>query len=1371
MVSCDVTLSPAGAPAGAASGSPEPVVGSFVENGLVFAVTGEGQVRLVASDPAALLVGGATAEGVSDAVSPDVGAEGDLGDSEPGADPASPDAGAGSSAPSAIALPVAVAHDGASYELASIGPHAFDGCGAAAARIPAGVSAIDPAALASATLERVEVDSANPAFASFDGALYDADRSCLLSIPGGRKGAVRIPDNTEEVSPSAFSHAAGVDAISVDAGGNAFASWDGLLYDASGATLLRVPPGVGSAAIREGCTAIAAGALAGCASLRSIQAPTSVTEVSPEIMGDGAEGLRGASVALPAGAEEASVVDGPDSQADCETVTVLLPGEDTRNVWENAGFKVETLAPASVRDGQLLLTSSATVGGVHMNGGTLVRHNADGSSYTLPSRYFMDDWTNFTCNLTRISWWSKGIQKTEWVDTFLKPGYQLIGWSTSSTATSGKTSFTYAEGCARWWYAVWKPIDITLTFDPVGGVFPDGTAEPLSNRSPYRVNATLSEVLYPDDSPSRPEYHFRGWFTSISGGTAVSASTALPTTSYNTFYARWGYTLTFEPGAEWDAAGVGRHDDMAMERGGQPFEGELEVFYAIAPTLPVAERTRGGEPTGYRFCGWGVRQTDGSLRRVEAAELGAAGDDLAADLRPNGDAKLTLCALWEPLSYAISLDPVEPGAEGGDRTLSVAFDAPLPEASVPSCEGKAFLGYFSEPDGLGEMWYDHRGRPTHADAQGLPCYDVAGGVTLYAAWAEGSFLELDPSPGKWRDGSAEPERLGPFATGQELALPEPPARAGWIFAGWAEEGSDEALVGSRESHVVPDEARPLARPGQTARLHALWVPGIDVDMQLGGPASVTYSVFQDAEGGDRADGSKTLLSDVGGAHGGPTADGSVPASLLDVSFAYWQDWSRGPSDAPVRFRNGAAGSPMDLYATSVLGEGATGDGGLFRSAADAREAVAVVTPLGDGVDWAYQDGAERMELSLDGGSRLVGTIAAGEGCPEGEQGAHALGELECALTVDLKGAAVDFGSGNSLVEDVARIVWTASVRSDVSFDPNGATGGSVPASLVATLGQVLPDVGGEPPSRDGYEFTGWWDSPDSLLGEGTRYCDEQGRGIRAWDKVGSATLYAGWAYRQVELSWDAGEGAFPDGSHAMSTSQEFRDGAVVALPRAADGALAEPVRRGHAFLGWFDAPQGGSQVLDGQSPLPSADAAFHARWQALSYELSFDPNGGTAPDGAAYPALQATFGSALPSPPAAPAREGHAFVGWFDGPDWRAAAKVYAPDSSPVLALWDRDSDVALYAGWAVEHEVSYCINHKNYSGFVSADMPLSHKVLDGEDLAVFDLTPHVSQAIPMRFAGWSLASGIGNRLDYPVGSTIPDVRSDLTLYTCWEAK
>lgn len=965
-----------------------------------------------------------------------------------------------------------------------------------------------------------------------------------------------------------------------------------------------------------------------------------------------------------------------------------------------------------------------------------------------------------------------GSKGTEWVDTFQKPGYRLIGWNTNPNASSGSGSFTYAQGCAQYWYAIWKAIEPTLTYDPQGGAFPDGSTEPLSKKGSYATGATLSSVLYPEEEPAKPGYRFRGWYTAASGGTAVSASTALPTADFTTYYARWEYALAFEPDAEWDASGVGRHDDVVMKRAGQPFEGELEAFYAAAPALPVAERLRGGQPTGYRFAGWGVPRPDGELRQVTAADLAAVGDALPGDLVPDAaTGTLVLHAMWEPLSYAIDLACGE-GAVGGDRSLPVAFDAPLPAASVPSHPSKVFCGFFSEEGGQGQMWYDWRGGVAHADSQGLPCYDVVGNLTLHACWEDGFFLGLDPGEGAWRDGSSGPALVGPCMAGRELALPEPPVRAGWIFAGWAEEGAGEALLGSGESHVVPDGARPLARPGETLALSALWVPGIDVDMQLGGPSSVTYSVFQDQGGGDRADGSQTLLSDVDGAHGGAAADGSVPASLLDVSFAYWRDWSRGPSDAPVRFRNGAAGSPMDLYATSVLGEGALGDGGLFRSEADARRAVAVVTPLGDGVDWAYQGDAERMELSLDGGSRLVGTIAAGEECAEGGQGAHSLGELECALTVDLKDAAVDFSAGNRLVEDVARIVWTASVRSDVSFDPNGATGGSVPASLTAILGQALPDVGGEPPSRDGYEFTGWWDSPDSLLGQGTRYCDEQGRGIRAWDKVGSATLYAGWAYKRVGLSWDAGEGAFPDGSRAIATSQEYRDGALVALPRAADGSLAEPVRRGHSFEGWYDAPQGGSQVLDGQLPLPSGDVAFHARWQALSYALSFDPNGGAAPDGAAYPTLEATFGSALPALAAqAPELEGHVLMGWFDGPDWRSAAKVYDADGSPVAARWDRDSDVALYAGWARAHAVTYCINHRNYAGFVSADMPLSVTVLDGEPLAVFDLTPHVSQSIPMRFAGWSLASGIGNRLDYPVGSTIPDVRSDLTLYTCWEAK
>ena len=600
MVSCDVTLSPAGAPAGAASGSPEPVVGSFVEDGLVFAVTGEGQVRLVASDPAALLVGGATAEGVSDAVSPDVGAEGGLGDSEPGADLASPDAGAGSSAPSAIALPVAVAHDGASYELASIGPHAFDGCGAAAARIPAGISAIDPAALASATLERVEVDSANPAFASFDGALYDADRSCLLSIPGGRKGAVRIPDNTEEVSPSAFSHAAGVDAISVDAGGNAFASWDGLLYDASGATLLRVPPGVGSAAIREGCTAIAAGALAGCASLRSIQAPATVASISPDVFEEGPE-----AVAAPAQAPsrgEGAVGEGAasqgrldslvalfsvgdaEAQATPEPIAVTLPEGGDDAPWRERGFVLGDDEGRGVPTAAKKETASARAGLTGF-------YRADGSTMTGPYQWLTHHYSDGTTNnagLTNITdvWGVGYLSKfgrddlgfwTITTEADSPPMNQDDYWATArcymslEKFTSGRELSDYTlmdvayykygsdsseehyltstQGTVPWTENLFVYLTpgkaCKMTWDANGGTVVDATGAKVGKDT--RWGGAGSKEGYAIPVPERAGYVFEGWWTEKEGGTPVWWATACATNKWHpdaaaldrTVYAHW----------------------------------------------------------------------------------------------------------------------------------------------------------------------------------------------------------------------------------------------------------------------------------------------------------------------------------------------------------------------------------------------------------------------------------------------------------------------------------------------------------------------------------------------------------------------------------------------------------------------------------------------------------------------------------------------------------------------------------------------------------------------------------------------------------------------------------------------------------------
>jgi len=153
----------------------------------------------------------------------------------------------------------------------------------ASVTLPASVRDVDARAFRSSDVSSVGIAEGNPFYASYDGVLYGADLTRLLLIPGGRQGAVRISSKAEEVDAAAFSHCAGVDSISVDAGSAHLSSWEGLLYDADGTTLLRVPAGATDITIREGCTTIAAGALEACAKLTTINAPASVTSISPDV--------------------------------------------------------------------------------------------------------------------------------------------------------------------------------------------------------------------------------------------------------------------------------------------------------------------------------------------------------------------------------------------------------------------------------------------------------------------------------------------------------------------------------------------------------------------------------------------------------------------------------------------------------------------------------------------------------------------------------------------------------------------------------------------------------------------------------------------------------------------------------------------------------------------------------------------------------------------------------------------------------------------------------------------------------------------------------------------------------------------------------
>ncbi len=88
----------------------------------------------------------------------------------------------------------------------AIGAHAFDECQSRIiVRIPASVTDIDENAFSDWTVWFIVVDDDNTNFSSYDGILYNRDRSKLLRCPEGKPGTVIIPNGVGAIGDHAFS--------------------------------------------------------------------------------------------------------------------------------------------------------------------------------------------------------------------------------------------------------------------------------------------------------------------------------------------------------------------------------------------------------------------------------------------------------------------------------------------------------------------------------------------------------------------------------------------------------------------------------------------------------------------------------------------------------------------------------------------------------------------------------------------------------------------------------------------------------------------------------------------------------------------------------------------------------------------------------------------------------------------------------------------------------------------------------------------------------------------------------------------------------------------------------------------------------------
>ena len=177
-----------------------------------------------------------------------------------------------------------------------IGQDAFAQCGLTTLTIPASVESILFFSKGlSDTLQYVYVDDNNANYCDIDGILYNKEQTSLIYCPGGRTGAIQVPNGVTEICDYAFSYC-----------------------DQLAEILLP-----------ESVTRIGIWAIELCSNLASLHLPDSLQEI-PDYMCYGCENLQ--NVDLP----DALAVIGKEAFAGCRSLLSLFIPENVRTIGSNA---------------------------------------------------------------------------------------------------------------------------------------------------------------------------------------------------------------------------------------------------------------------------------------------------------------------------------------------------------------------------------------------------------------------------------------------------------------------------------------------------------------------------------------------------------------------------------------------------------------------------------------------------------------------------------------------------------------------------------------------------------------------------------------------------------------------------------------------------------------------------------------------------------------------------------------------------------------------------------------------------------------------------------------------------------------------------
>jgi len=237
----------------------------------------------------------------------------------------------------------------------------------------------------------------------------------------------------------------------------------------------------------------------------------------------------------------------------------------------------------------------------------------------------------------------------------------------------------------------------------------------------------------------------------------------------------------------------------------------------------------------------------------------------------------------------------------------------------------------------------------------------------------------------------------------------------------------------------------------------------------------------------------------------------------------------------------------------------------------------------------------------------------------------------------------------------------------ISFNPNGGTGG--PTSVKASFNILVPVLTASAPVKDGFYFSGYYDTEAGPDDEGEMYYAGDLTPVKILDIKSDIELFAYWTtIPTVTIIFNSN-----GGNGTIAPQSVYEKTSVILTANSF-------TKTGYTFAGWALSETGNVEYADGAAvTVDTSNLLLFAVWTANTYTISFDANEGT---GGQTASITATYDA--PMPPltaAAPTRGGgFEFDGYFDA---QSGGVMYYKVDLSSARNWDKTENTTLFASWS----------------------------------------------------------------------------------------